>query len=105
MARVLRPQRAAILAGLRPAPAGRPRPSERGADRHQFPFQVLMWGTGRWVAYRQTRQAWPFPMQNFKYADPVNEVMVMDPTRPSTNVRLMQDPPLTLLMVMYRRLW
>ena len=54
---------------------------------------------------RQTRQAWPFPMQNLKYADPVNEVMVMDPTRPSTNVRLMQDPPLTLLMVMYRRLW
>ena len=51
MARVLRPPRAAIPAGLRPAPAGRPRPSKRGADRHQCPFQVLMWGTGRWVAY------------------------------------------------------
>ena len=50
MARVPRTQRAAIIAGLRPAPAGRPRPSKHGADRHQCPFQVLMWGTGRWVA-------------------------------------------------------
>ena len=33
-----------------PRPPARPRPSKHGANRHQCTFQVLMWGTGRWVA-------------------------------------------------------
>ena len=48
---IVRRQRAAIPAGLGPAPAGRPGPSKHGGNRHQFLFKVLMWGTGRWVAY------------------------------------------------------